>query len=159
MRKNGFTLLELMAVIAITSALFAIATLSFTSMSRKGNVEGQMKAMFADLMSVRSQALYQKRGRSVVVTASQFSVYSSNVIVTPVSTKALKMPVTPSNLRVDFDHWGGITLNSDDSVPDASVCVQQSSDAAVDSIVISRTRIQVGKLTGTGCSSANIDIK
>lgn len=159
MRKDGFTLIELMVVIAIISVLVSIATLSFNRMSNNGNVESQMKIMFADLMSVRSQALYEKRGRSVMVTATQFSVYSSNTINNPVSSKTLKQPVTPVSLRVDFDAWGGITLNSDNTITDASVCVQQSNDAGVNSVVISRSRIQVGKLTGAGCASANIDIK
>ena len=160
MRQDGFTLIEMLIVIAIISVLLSIATLSFNSMTRKSAVEGQTKMISADLMGVRSQALYEKRGRTVVVTTAQFTVYSSiGVGTTPLLVKALQVPVSPASLRMDFDQWGGATLNSDSTVTDASICAGANTDAALDSVVISRSSIQTGKLNSAECASANIDVK
>ena len=78
MKRNGFSLIELVVVIAIMGTLIAIGALGYSSMTRKAGVEGQVKTMYADLMNARSQALYRKTCRYVTVTGTQFSVYTSS---------------------------------------------------------------------------------
>jgi type IV fimbrial biogenesis protein FimT len=160
MREQGFTLIEMLIAIAVAGILLSMAALSFNSMTKNSAVDGQMKSLAADLMGVRSQALFEKRGRTVLITSAQFRVYSSNALSSPVQVKALKVPVQlPATLQVDFDSGGGTTLNADSTVGTAAVCADRASDAAVDSVVISRSRIQLGKLNTGACESANIDIK
>lgn len=159
MRQDGFTLIEMVIAMAIMALLLGIATLSFNSMVKNGVVDSQMKGLSADLMSVRSQAMYEKRGRTVMVSATGFSVYYSDAMATPLQIKVLPAPVNPAALQVDFDEWGGATLNNDSSITEGAICVQGTNGAGIDSIVISRSRIQMGKLKGAGCTSANIDVK
>jgi prepilin-type N-terminal cleavage/methylation domain-containing protein len=164
MNRKGFSLIELMIAVAIIAILLSIGTITFSDWVKRNKVETQFKQMFADLMTARAQALYKKsstvnaRGRSVIITNSVFSLYSTtNTGVSPVQTITLKVPVTPANTRVDFDQSGVALLNSDESVTEAYVCVQSNNtNAVINSLIISKTRIQMGRLTGTGCSSANV---
>jgi len=161
MNRNGFTLVELIIVTAIITILLAISTIAFRDWVRRNRVESQFKTMYADLMTARSQGLYNKNrtGKSVIITASAFSVYSTtNTGVTPVETKVLTVPVTPANTRIDFDQTGVATLNSNGTVTDvAYVCVGTNTTSAIfNSLIISNTRIQMGTVSGGVCNSANI---
>lgn len=78
MRKNGFTLVELMVVVAIMGTLLTIGTLAFNSMTRKSAIEAQTKEIYGDLMKARSEAIYQKSNRSAVVNGVQFSIFPTS---------------------------------------------------------------------------------
>jgi prepilin-type N-terminal cleavage/methylation domain-containing protein len=161
MRQNGFSLVELVVIIGIIGILLSIVTLQFNTYTTKAAVEAQVKMMQSDLMTARSQSLFQKRSRAVEVTATQFSIYSSTVTaVTPVSQRTLKY-ATLSNGA------GPIIINSNGLINDPSnggrsICLSIGDNpATIDAIVLSTTRIQLGKwLTPGGfandCKSANI---
>ena len=160
MERNGFSLLELIVVMVICMTLIVIGTLSFRGWNDKSKIESQFKSMYADLMGVRTQALYRKKGRSVRITAAGYSIYSSNnVAAAPIKQTALNVRVTtnPANLRIDFDPTGIATLNSDTSISDSYVCTEtNASKAVINSIIVSQTRIQIGSLSGSGCNGANV---
>ena len=160
MCQRGFSLVELMIVIAIMGILLSIATLNWNEMQTKSAVESQIKKIHADLMEVRLQALYSKRSRSVVISGQVYKSYSSTVITsTALETKQLRYPVVwNGGGPLTFDAQG-LTNNQ------RSLCVMLTSDiavinsAAVDSIVVSQARTNLGKRTGGGCASANIEQK
>ena len=160
MCQRGFSLVELMIVIAIMGILLSIATLNWNEMQTKSAVESQIKKIHADLMEVRLQALYSKRSRSVVISGQVYKSYSSTVITsTALETKQLRYPVVwNGGGTLTFDAQG-LTNNQ------GSLCVMLTSDiavinsAAVDSIVVSQARTNLGKRTGGGCASANIEQK
>lgn len=161
MCQRGFSLVELMIVIAIMGILLSIATLSWNEMQTKSAVESQIKKIHADIMEVRLQALYGKRARSVVISGQVYKSYSSRVITsTALETKQLRYPVVwnGSGGVLTFDAQG-LTSNL------GSLCVLPTNDtavinsAAVDSIVVSQARINLGKRTVGGCASANIEQK
>ena len=79
MSERGFSLVELVVVMALMGILLSIGLLQFNSYSTKGKIESQLKMMKSDLAEVRVQALFQKRPRAVVISGTQFSVYSSVV--------------------------------------------------------------------------------
>lgn len=153
-------MVEMLVVITIIAIIMAISTIAFRDWVRKNSVESQFKTMYADLMTARSQALYNKNGsgKSVKITTSGFSVYATtDTSVAPVIKKVLKVPVTPANTLIDFDEHGVATFNSVDATTDAYVCVQANTTSAVfNSLIISKTRIQMGTFSGGACSSANI---
>lgn len=161
MRQDGFTLLEMIVVVAIVGILLAIGTLQFNSHRQKAEIESQVRTMYADLTNVRATALYKKRERSVKITTTGYSIYSSTVVsVPPVQQTSFKWPVNPASLQIDFDEHGIGTFNGDDTEAAAAVCVQVASNAIVDSIAFSRSQAQVGKLqAGMGCASDKIDLK
>jgi len=154
MRENGFTLVEMVTVIAIIGILTAMATLGFRAMTQKSQIEGETKEICADLMTVRSQALFRKRARAVGFTNTQFSIYSSGVTsVPPISTKTLKQPITYSSANVTFDPSGVAD-------PAVFICVGQSGKAGdADSIIISTTSLMPGIRTGGSCDNAGISAK
>lgn len=160
MCQRGFSLVELMIVIAIAGILLSIATLSWNEMQTKSAVESQIKKIHADLMEVRLQALYGKRARSVVISGQVYKSYSSRVITsTALETKQLRYPVVwNGGGALTFDEQG-LTSNQGSLcvLPTDSLAVINS--AAVDSLVVSQARINLGKRTGTECNSDNIKQK
>ena len=168
MNQDGFSLTELMIAICICGILLAMTSMGFNEWNVKSKIDTQFKNIYSDLLGVRSQALYQKRARTVRITSTVFSIYSSSVDTTnstikPIKSRTLKFPVTtnPGNLQLDFDHTGsaqtyvtGVAALDNYS---SCICIQSKpSRAFYNSIVVSPARIQIGTMTGTGCSSAHI---
>jgi prepilin-type N-terminal cleavage/methylation domain-containing protein len=164
MRARGFTLVELIIVIAIMGILMAIATHNWQAMQLKTGVESQIKTMHADLMAIRLQALYRKQPRSVVISGQQFRVYSSTEITsTPLETKQLGYAVWNNAgttlTSLIFDAQG--LMNGSER----TICILPTNDtlvvndAAVDSLVVSQARINLGKRTGGDCKSGNVEQK
>jgi hypothetical protein len=112
-------------------------------------------------MAIRLQALYSKRARKVDISGQTFKIYSSTEITAvPLETKQLSYPVVwNTSGPLTFDTQGLM------SGSERSVCILPTGDttvvntAAVDSIVVSAARMNLGKRTGGDCKSANIDQK
>ncbi len=166
MRERGFTLVELIVAMAIMVILLSIAVLSWSEMLNKSAVESQIKTIHADLMQVRLKALFGKRSRCVVINEKEqvFKIYSSEVTSVPaLETKQLRFPII-SNVKnalslsvLTFDAQG--LLNGSER----SLCILPTDNllvinsAAVDSIVISQARLNMGKRTEVTCASDSIE--
>ena len=74
-KNSGFSLMELMVVIAIIGILLAIAGISGTEMLNKYRVEGQTKQMYTDLMNARVSAMSKNRKYFVTPAATQYTIY------------------------------------------------------------------------------------
>ena len=158
MRQSGFSLVELIVIMAIMGILLGIGTLNFSQMSRKSAVESQVKTLHADLMAVRSEALFRKRERALTIGGSTFAVYSSRTVTgTPVKTRALKYPVKNAGaVVIEFDTLGLSRF----AVPEA-VCISSPDDSpATDSVVVTRSMIFMGKLKpGMECNDENVVVR
>ena len=159
---GAFTLVEMLVVMSIMGILMTIAVLNFRDMNQKSGIETEARTLYTDLMEVRLDALYTKRPRSVMLSATQFSVYSStNTSVAALSRKTLRHPVkwTPTSptLTINFDTCGLCSPTG----PDIPICVAPEgvlgpNPAAVDSLVVSSVRVKLGKLQGGSCVTTGI---
>jgi prepilin-type N-terminal cleavage/methylation domain-containing protein len=163
MNSRGFTLIEVLIVIAIIGTLTAIGAFQFAEYSRKSAIESQTRQMYTDIMEQRSKALFEKRNRGIRVSSTIFSIYSSatdavprTVIGNPFATITLKYPITSNNSTDIIFDTGGML----DTVSNQTICVSGTNSASIDSIVVSETRIRLGKLkVGTNCDTNNVNAK
>lgn len=159
MNRTGLSLIELLVVLVIIGTLLAIGTFQFNQFLRKSETEGQTRRLYGDLMELRSQALFEKRNKTFLLSANSYSIYSSTVTsVSPVDTTIIKRSITNNNsVDIVFDSRGMLPNAPDDS---QTICVTEENDAAVDSVVVSITRLQIGKRKGgMACNAANIVFK
>jgi prepilin-type N-terminal cleavage/methylation domain-containing protein len=156
MKNRGFSLVELLVVIALIGILLSLATFGFSQYSRKSQITNQTRVLYGDLMEYRAKALYEKKNWTFKISAASYGIYSStNTSVAPVSTVPLKHNVVFNNPTVDivFDSQGLVNSGK-------SICIANSNEAVVDSVVISTTRVQIGKKReGESCAAANIDAR
>lgn len=169
-RDLGFTLVELIVVIAVAAILTSIATMQFNDSMVKAGIESEATQVYSELMAARQEAMNMKRLRAVKVKAQKFEIFSTTVTtVAPVRNGDLKYSVlSGSNIlpaagqTITFDERGFVT-----NVSNISLCVEPSGDtvklngARFDSIVVSGTRIRLGKRTveGASCIDGNIQLK
>lgn len=66
-RRRGFTLVEMMVVVALMAILLAIALPSFSNLIEKYRVEGMASALMASVSHARSEAA--RRGKTVTIQA------------------------------------------------------------------------------------------
>lgn len=156
---QGFTLVELVVLVGIMAILLSMATMEFNKMTVKSQIESQTRGLLADLMTVRTEALFQKQPRAVKITSTTFTVYSSAVTSgAPVLRKTLSYPVVFTDFPdpLVFSSRGvaeGVTIP-------AIICIEPASNAgAIDSIVINTTRLELGKRNGADCRTEDIETK
>jgi len=151
MKRNGFTLLELVVVIAIMGVLMSIATINFNLWQQKAQIEAQTRTLFANLNQARIDAMQHKQPRSVVLQAGgrsyQFQSYSSEnqSRLSGVSTEAqtVNYPITETSGPADnvtlFDVRG---YTSDTGIFQIT---PMGTSALVDCIVVDSGQTKMGK--------------
>ena len=79
MNKRGFSIVELVLVIAIIGILAGIVSINFATWQQKYQIEGQVKEMLADLTSVRMMAIQTKKEHRVFLNPLSYTFrrYSS----------------------------------------------------------------------------------
>ena len=71
--RSGFTLIEMLVVIAISAILLAVGVPSFSYMVDRNRVAGEVNQMLADLALTRSEAL-ARRGRVIMCRSADGAV-------------------------------------------------------------------------------------
>jgi type II secretion system protein H len=116
MNSHGFTLIELIVVVALIGIILAIATLDFGSMQRKAQIEKQTREIHSDLVTLRIDAIQKKRRSAAFLGPRQiqFRSYSSNAenVLTGGTTMSTK------NLPFEIRSLSGSTLNALDITAD-----------------------------------------
>lgn len=159
MAQNGFTLVELMVTIAVIAILASLATVQFRKMATNASIEKELTAIYTDLMELRTRALYEKEPRAARLTATEFSIYpGADTDSPPIMTRSLAHAVTwsggGSSLTLRYDTFG-ISNTA------ATLCVEPGgqNSSAVDSIIVSRTRIRMGKRKAACCVAESVALK
>jgi len=157
MKQKGFTLTELLIVVAIMSILLTIAGLSYSRMMSTYRLETQVRQLYADLMNARVQAMQKNRIYFVTVAAASYSVIEDRND-SGVNDSGDNV-VWTRQLTYPSSNWTGktATLNSKGLVspegpPDNMIKFEPSGvSAALDCINLGITRISLGKYDGSSC--------
>lgn len=166
--ESGFTLVEVIVVVATLAVLLAIGTLQTSSWFAKKAVEDEAMKLYGELMAVRQTAMNMKKAKTMIIKGGSYQIYSSNVTtVGPIVNDRLKYPVMTASgvvptggYKVEFDERG---YTSDSR----SFCVEPGGDlltlnsGTFDSVVVSNLRIKIGKRTaeGAACKDENNNIQ
>ena len=168
MNRRGFTIVELVLVIAIIAILLSLGTIYFSKWQRKASIEREVKEFYSDLMYTRQQAMVTgMRHRIQFVSAKSITLlrYSSEGDATGKQIKQKNLPYSmsrsnwadPSNDVIDFNSRGMMT----DPVQKA-ICVYSDAGPVPDSIVILQSRISLGRIIDQGvtnCVISNITLQ
>lgn len=165
MNARGYSLAEMMVVLAIISTLLAIGTLQFNVYLKRYRAEAQTRMIHAELLKTRLNAVYQRRTALMKLYPGRFEIYSSGLDdsdgVAPVRTQTLQFPVSTN---AEGNDLSGYPLAFDaKGLPGnrCSICLQPSDQtAAVDSIVVSAGMVRIGKKDkGDDCKADNITLR
>ena len=156
---NGFSLTELIVVIAIISILLAIATLNFNAWVTKSSIERETRELFADLNSARIKAMYGKQRYTIAVNPLNYSLsnYSSDNELQSAGkqlfNKTVKYSLSGSavNTPLVFDSRGILNSGFGGTI---YVSYPANTGAAFDCIVLDDIRINLGK-TAYGPQACN----
>jgi type IV fimbrial biogenesis protein FimT len=167
MNRRGFTLLELIVVMGIISILLTLATINFSRWRLQQSVGSQVREMYADLLSIRQQAMVTGRNHDAVFTTSKemaFRRYSSEGESrtsggTLVMQKGMSNAVVASSTSpVEFNHRGV-------AAGETIVCIFTDVSPSLDALVITTSKVNMGRIRNQGskdvsaCTKNNIELQ
>jgi len=163
MTKRGFSLVELVVVLAIMGILLSIVALNFSSWTRKVQIEKQTREFVSDLNTAKRDSIFLKRRHGIVLnntaTGYAFRQYSSenesrtsggtDIFTKTTSYQFSKENGTSAADRIlQFDIRGFAATGFD---LDTIRINPTNSGAAFDCVVIATSRINIGKMEGASC--------
>jgi prepilin-type N-terminal cleavage/methylation domain-containing protein len=168
MKKNGFTLIELLVVMIILVILLAIVGLSMRNWLGKARVEEEVKQMYADFLTARTQAMNYNRMQFVQINLpNQYRIWDDRN-PGPDGNGTLE-PLVPASIpgAQPGGDWLALQVNTNDALSlspgglaqfsfdtkglisqSGSIRITNTFGAATDCIVLSATRIRLGRWDG-----------
>ena len=153
--RGGFTLLEIMIVIAIVGIVVMIAVGNFRGLMEKYRVEDETKQMFADLMDAHGRAMQRNRVFHVQITNNGYKTFEDTDPApdgdtnltgsdTQVASVNVKHTITPTGGLSDFR----FNRNGIASVT-GSIRFSSTTQPDYDCITVNATRIKMGQYNAT----------
>jgi prepilin-type N-terminal cleavage/methylation domain-containing protein len=157
MKEKGFSLVELVVVIAIMGTLMTIATLNFNAWQKKTQIERQTREMFADINQARIDSFHRKLRHSIVMQPNSYTFrrYSSEnesrSAGTTVQTKNVSYQITKESGSTFTDDITEFDIRGFTNDNDIFRINPADSAAQVDCIVITTGRTNLGKMENESC--------
>lgn len=168
MKNKGFSLIELVLVIAILMILLSIAGISGKTWLDRYRVEGQLKEMCVDLMNARVSAMQKNRMYFVTLSSTQYAIYedrdsanptnpaldgdgvfqaATDKLIVQKNTQYSIVPNPSGTTGFNFDRNGLVSLNGTLHFD----LTGSTASPAYDCITLFTTRILTGRWNGTDC--------
>lgn len=156
--ESGFSLIELIVVVAIMGILLSIGSMNFRQYRVKSGIESQTRELYVDINGARINSIHTKKRHAVILNSTSYTLknYTTNEPTTAgrtLATKALPNQITTktgatfSNKMILFDTTGFL-----DGVTETTLAVNPfNSGASQDCIVISASRTNMGRMSGANC--------
>jgi len=154
---RGFTLMELIIVVAIVGILTVALGFQFSGWQRKYRVESQVRQVQADLMTARLRAMERCRTGRVVFGAGNYRVLEATddtgTAFAPVWTTFRQLEYPPSwTSTVDFNSRGMVSAPATVWTTVLAIWfTDRGAGSDIDCIEISQSKIGAGKW-GTSCN-------
>ncbi len=143
--RQGFTIVELMVVIAIGMLLLSYGIPAISTWKQRLDVEAQVSRLFEDINHVRVQAYSQKTVWRLWWGASPFTIYQIQRDGVRVrSSPTLAFPVQGVGASLAFNARGFTNNNM-------TLRVLANVGASYDCIVVSNIRVIKGRWDGGSC--------
>ncbi len=161
--REGFTLVEIVIVIAIVGIFVTMAVSSFLELNEKYRVEEETKQLYADLMDVRGRAMQRNRFSFVRMTGSGYSTYEDT---NPVpdgngiwdNNVDNRVVIATVRHRITTNLAGGtpnFAFNRNGIASDTgTIWFSSTANPDYDCITIRETRIKMGKYNATTATCA-----
>ncbi len=141
--QGGFTLVEVIIVLALIVIIGLMASLNFSRWTAKSTVEGYTKEIYSLLMKARNDATNTNLPRSVAVNANQVVISDGT---NSTSKNFPRYAITPDANPINFDRRG-LTANNRIRITGYPA----NTNPTMDCIAISATRLNIGLMTGGNC--------
>lgn len=155
-RETGFTLIEILIVLAVAGILMSLATLQFSHMTRKAGIEKTARQMLADVENARVRSIFSKTPTRVYFEPASYSFrrYSSanedRDAGTLLSSQSLPYTITAedgsslSGTFAEFDPRGATGSKR-------VIMIEPSGVASVDCLLIDIVKTSIGRIEGGKC--------
>jgi prepilin-type N-terminal cleavage/methylation domain-containing protein len=171
MKKDGFSLLEVLVVIAIIGIMAGMGVANFQGLMRKQNVANQTRRMHSDLMNFRIMAMTNNRTYFATLSAGGYTAYAdtspgpngddaltvgSDSVVSTTQSLNLSTVKPADFLPISWSGGNQINFNARGlSTTPKTICIYSDVNPLYDCLKISPTRVVLGKLSVQGsCSDA-----
>ena len=114
LRPRGFTIIELMVVVAVAGILLAVAVPSFTAATARARLEGAANELSVDLQYTRNEAIRRRTSAALSVDANGNGytlTYFDPTSASNINFKTVTMPATVTvtgNATVQFTSLRGL---------------------------------------------------